>query len=79
LRLEPELLRELREFAEHRGISVSDALRQAAAELLDRSTRSPFIVSVTHMQPQQYIRETLAQSNPTSTGSIAEHSSTRVA
>lgn len=40
-RLEAQLLRDLRELAEKQGVSVSDLLRQAAVELLERSRTSP--------------------------------------
>lgn len=41
VRLEAQLLKDLRELAETRGESVSDLLREAAVELVARSRRAP--------------------------------------
>jgi hypothetical protein len=79
LRLEPQLLRELREFAEQRGVSVSDVLRQAAVDLLTRASQAQIVVSITQAQTQQPISGISIQSSPTGTGSIAGDRSPRVA
>jgi hypothetical protein len=71
LRLEPELLRDLRLFADQHNLSVSDVLRQAAVEFLDRARRAPFIVTTMSAQTQQSINLTWSQGSPTSTGLIA--------
>jgi hypothetical protein len=47
-RLEAQLLKDLRELAEQRGVSISDLLRQAAVELVERSRTAPVLV---HFRP----------------------------
>jgi uncharacterized protein (DUF4415 family) len=44
VRLEAQLLKELRELAEKQEMSVSDLLRQAAVELVERSRTAPVLV-----------------------------------
>ncbi|BCP16821.1 ribbon-helix-helix protein, CopG family [Mycobacterium paraintracellulare] len=44
VRLEAQLLKELREFAEIQGVSMSDLLRQAAVELVERSRTASVLV-----------------------------------
>lgn len=78
LRLEPQLLQELREFAERRGLSVSDVLRQAAVDLLDRASRAQVVLSIAQAETQQQIRGTTAQSSPTGTGAMASSPAARV-
>lgn len=46
VRLEAPLLRELRTLATERGVSVSDLLREAAVDLVDRSRPVPVRVKV---------------------------------
>ena len=71
LRLEPELLRDLRLFADKHDMSVSDVLRQAAFQFLDRALRAPFVVTTMPMQTQQSINVTWTQGSPTGTGIVA--------
>jgi predicted DNA-binding ribbon-helix-helix protein len=79
LRLEPQLLQELREFAEQRGLSVSDVLRQAAVDLLGRASQAHVVVSIAQVETQQAIRGISVQSIPTGTGSMARDPAPRVA
>jgi hypothetical protein len=71
LRLEPELLRDLRLFADQHDLSVSDVLRQAAVEFLDRISRAPFVVTTMPTQTKQSISLTWSQGSSTSSGLIA--------
>jgi Ribbon-helix-helix protein, copG family len=79
LRLEPQLLQELREFAEQRGLTVSDVLRQAAVDLLGRASQAQFVVSIAQVETQQAIRGISVQKIPTGTGSMASDPAPRVA
>jgi hypothetical protein len=74
LRLEPELLRDLRLFADAHDLSVSDVLRQAAVDFLDRVHRAPFVLTTMPMDTQQSINVTWSQDSPTSSGTIASSS-----
>lgn len=42
VRLEPELIRELREVAQQRGVSISDVVREAAVTLVEENRRQSF-------------------------------------
>jgi predicted DNA-binding ribbon-helix-helix protein len=44
VRLEAQLLKDLRELAEMQGVSISDLLRQAAVELVERSRTTSVLV-----------------------------------
>jgi uncharacterized protein (DUF4415 family) len=44
VRLEAQLVKDLRELAEHQNMSISDLLRQAAVELVGRSRSIPLLV-----------------------------------
>jgi hypothetical protein len=70
LRLEPELLRDLRLFADEHDISISDVLRQAAVEFLNRTRRTPFMVTTTPMYLDESISVTWTQGSQTGTGLI---------
>ncbi|HUZ52013.1 MAG TPA: hypothetical protein VMU94_05740 [Streptosporangiaceae bacterium] len=71
LRLEPELLRDLRLFADAHGLSVSDVLRQAAVDFLDRVRRTPFVFTTRPIDTQQSINSTWSQESSTSSGTVA--------
>ena len=71
VRLEPELLRDLRLFAEEHDMSVSDVLRQAAVEFLNRTRQAPFVVTTAPTHRQQSIGVTWSQGNQTGTGLVA--------
>jgi hypothetical protein len=71
VRLEPELLRDLRLFADEHHMSVSDVLRQAAVEFLNRTRQAPFTVTTTPLHRQESVSVTWSQGNQTSTGLIA--------
>jgi hypothetical protein len=80
VRFEPQLLSDLRMFAEQRGVTLSDILRQAAVDFLDRARRTQFVVSATsQVRVEQSVRSSLIERNPTSIGSITPPSSRRVA
>jgi hypothetical protein len=70
VRFEPQLLRDLRMFADQRGVSVSDIVRQAAVDFLDRARRAQFVVSASQNPAEQSVRNSLIERNPTSIGSI---------
>ena len=72
LRLEPELLRDLRLFADEHDISVSDVLRQAAVEFLNGTRRTPFMVTTTPTSRDESISLTWSQGNQTFTGLMAD-------
>ncbi len=74
LRLEPELLRDLRHFADAHGLSVSDVLRQAAVDFLDRVSRTPFVLTTMPMDTQQSINAIWSQESSTSSGTMATSS-----
>jgi hypothetical protein len=71
LRLEPQLLRDLRLFADAHDLSVSDVLRQAAVDFLDRVRRAPFVLTIMPTDTQQSIDVTWSQDSPTSSGTVA--------
>jgi hypothetical protein len=50
LRVDPDVLAELRGLAEASGLSVSDLLRQAAGQLLAASKQSRFHVRIDHVE-----------------------------
>jgi len=71
VRLEPQLLRELRLFADSHELSVSDVLRLAAVEFLDRVRRAPFIVTTTQIETRQSIDANWIPANQTTSGTVA--------
>ena len=79
VRLEPRLLRGLRLYADERDLSVSDVLRQAAIEFLDRARRAAFVLSANPAPVQQSINVTWTHGTPTCTGSVASSPAERVA
>jgi hypothetical protein len=70
VRLEPDLLQDLRLFADQHDMSVSDVLRQAAVEFLNRTRRVPFVATVTTMQHQKPISVIWSQGSQTGTGLV---------
>lgn len=70
VRLEPDLLQDLRLFADQHDMSVSDVLRQAAVEFLNRTRRVPFVVTVTTIQHQKPISATWSQGSQTTAGLV---------
>jgi hypothetical protein len=71
LRLEPQLLRDLRRIAEQQDISVSDVLRQAAVDLIGRWRRGASIVFTAEpTQAQQSVTFTWTENSQTSSGVV---------
>jgi uncharacterized protein (DUF4415 family) len=52
VRLEAQLVKDLRELAEHQNMSISDLLRQAAVELVGRSRSIPLLVQFRRNEAQ---------------------------
>jgi hypothetical protein len=71
LRLEPQLLRDLRLFADAHDLSVSDVVRQAAVDFLDRVRQAPFVLTTMPTDTRQSINVTWSQVSPTSSGTVA--------
>ena len=79
LRLEPELLKSLRDMAEQSGVSVSDVLRQAAADLVARRRLATFTFSTTETSVEQPNRVTFSERAETTAGVVLTNASRRVA
>ena len=69
LRLEPQLLRDLRLIAEQQRVSVSDVIRQAAVDLIGRWRRGASILFATQpTQAQQSVTFSWSEHSQTSSG-----------
>lgn len=60
VRLEAQLLKDLRQLAEEQGVSISDLLRQAAVELVERSRSTPVLVMLRSSGSAQVITSALS-------------------
>jgi hypothetical protein len=68
VRLEAQLLKELRELAEQRGESISDLLRQAAVELIERSRPTAVLLVLRPTTGQQAINTSLTAGKQATSG-----------
>jgi Ribbon-helix-helix protein, copG family len=73
VRLEAQLLKDLRQLAEQQGLSISDLLRQAAIELVERSRATPVLMMLRSAGSAQVVTGALSASQATygaSTGTL---------
>jgi hypothetical protein len=71
LRLEPQLLHSLRTIADQEGVSVSDLLRQASADLVSRWQETRFRVSAQVTgSPSQTTTVTVTERRQTTVGGV---------
>ena len=68
VRLEAQLLKELRELVEKQGVSVSDLLRQAAVELVERSRTTPVRVHYRRAETSSVITSVLTPGRQVTSG-----------
>ncbi|MGO9163426.1 MAG: ribbon-helix-helix protein, CopG family [Streptosporangiaceae bacterium] len=68
VRLEAQILRDLRQLAEERGESISDLLRQAAVELIERSRQTAVLVVLRPVGGQQAIPTVLTAGRQATSG-----------
>lgn len=78
LRLDPELLRSLREVAESSGNAVSDLIREAIVQWLSARETAQYSISISHIQTDVFAHDPLGFVRPPATFSqVQEDESTR--
>jgi hypothetical protein len=68
VRLEAQLLKDLRELAEGQGVSISDLLRQAAVEVVERSRTTPIHVYYRRTKTSSVITSALTPDRQVTSG-----------
>jgi predicted DNA-binding ribbon-helix-helix protein len=68
VRLEAQLLKELRELAEEQGVSISDLLRRAAVELVERSRTTSVLVHYRRTEASSMLIGALTAGNQVTSG-----------